>query len=474
MVDVHDVVARSQLADQVARDDPLPARQAADARRTEQLAVGQQQEPARLVRQPGGKRSVHEADAARRRQLAQLGDRCVRPARLLEQLAHAAGLVGGDDDAAPGHRELVEPGAGTLRATRKRRGRCIARILSVGLVELLRGARGQPLQRAGRVVRHRPGDRDLTRRHEAGVPVGCLLVEVARHRHELAAVGQDDVRRRRGVVRRRTGGEDRRPRLGRLPEVALLEASRVLPERLRGPCRRVLGQCRPTSRGKELGRRQEVDLGQTPLRRLRHRIEAADRFDLVAEQLDPHRLRGSRRPRVDQPAAVRELGDAGDLRDRVVATCHQRGEQTALRDALADAQVRAAGLQLGRAQRPLDERQERGDEHEAPHPADVGQDAQPLGGLVVLGQRSLQRQRRALRKRSQVPCPDPRGEVVGEPMRLLVGARDHDERDRGPDARATRRDVCRSGRSGHTKDARFRQMGPEGVNERCDAAITAA
>jgi len=27
---------------------------------------------------------------------------------------------------------------------------------------------------------------------------------------------------------------------------------------------------------------------------------------------------------------------------------------------------------------------------------------------------------------------------------------------------------------GHTKDARIRQMGPEGVNERCDAAITAA
>jgi hypothetical protein len=31
-----------------------------------------------------------------------------------------------------------------------------------------------------------------------------------------------------------------------------------------------------------------------------------------------------------------------------------------------------------------------------------------------------------------------------------------------------------AGRGGHTKDARIRQMGPEGVDERCDAAITAA
>ena len=170
---------------------------------------------------------------------------------------------------------------------------------------------------------------------------------------------------------------------------------------------------------------------------------------------------------------MRELGDAGDLRDRVVATGHQRGEQAALRNALADTQMGAAGLQLARAQRPLDERQERHDEHEAPHPAHVGEDAQPLGGLVVPGQRALEWQRRALRERSQVPCPDPRGEVIGEPMRLLVRARRR-RAESWADARATRRDVRRSRRCGHTKDARFRQMGPEGVNERCDAAITAA
>ena len=474
VVDMHDVVAGSQLADEIARHDPLPARQAPDARRTEQLAVGQQQQAARLVRQARGERSVHEADAAGRRQLAQLGDGCVRPPRLLEQLTHPAGLVGGDHDATPGRRELVEPCAGSLRATGKRRGGRVAGILPACLVELLRGARGQLLQGAGRVVRRRPGAWDLTRRHEAGVPVGGLLVEVPRHRDELAGVGEDDVRRRRRMVRRRAGGEKRRPRLGRLPEVALREPSRVFLELFRAPSQRVLGYCRPSLRRQELGRRQEVDLRQTSARRLRHRIKAADRLDLVAEQLDPHRLRGSRRPRVDQAAAVRELGDAGDLRDRVVATGHQRGEQAALRNALADTQMGAAGLQLARAQRPLDERQERRDEHEAPHPAHVGEDAQPLGGLVVLGQRALEWQRRALRERSQVPCPDPRGEVIGEPMRLLVRARDDDERNRGADARATRRDVRRSRRCGHTKDARFRQMGPEGVNERCDAAITAA
>jgi hypothetical protein len=31
-----------------------------------------------------------------------------------------------------------------------------------------------------------------------------------------------------------------------------------------------------------------------------------------------------------------------------------------------------------------------------------------------------------------------------------------------------------SGRGGHAKDARFRQMWPKGVDERSDAAVTAA
>jgi hypothetical protein len=49
VVDVDDVVARLQLADQVAGDHPLRRRQPPDARRPEELAIGEDQQPARLV-----------------------------------------------------------------------------------------------------------------------------------------------------------------------------------------------------------------------------------------------------------------------------------------------------------------------------------------------------------------------------------------------------------------------------------------
>jgi hypothetical protein len=57
---------------------------------------------------------------------------------------------------------------------------------------------------------------------------------------------------------------------------------------------------------------------------------------------------------------------------------------------------------------------------------------------------------------------------------LLVGAGDNHEGRRRRQRCASSRDVRRAGGGGHTKDARLRQMGPKGVNERSDAAITAA
>jgi hypothetical protein len=73
-----------------------------------------------------------------------------------------------------------------------------------------------------------------------------------------------------------------------------------------------------------------------------------------------------------------------------------------------------------------------------------------------------------------VRAADPGGEVVGEAVRLFVGAGDDDDRARGGHGRASHRDVGRARRRGHAKDARFRQMGPKGVDERGNAAITAA
>ncbi len=63
---------------------------------------------------------------------------------------------------------------------------------------------------------------------------------------------------------------------------------------------------------------------------------------------------------------------------------------------------------------------------------EVGQHAQPLGGLVVLGKRALQRQGRALGQRPHVAGSDPRHQVVGQAMRLLIGPGDDDDRPRWP------------------------------------------
>ena len=106
--------------------------------------------------------------------------------------------------------------------------------------------------------------------------------------------------------------------------------------------------------------------------------------------------------------------------------------------------------------------------------AKVGEHTQPLGGLVVLGERPLQRERGPFGQCPYVAAADPRDEVIGQPVGLLVGPGDDDDRPRGRKARAPDGEVRGARGPGHTKDARLRQMGPKGVDERCDAAITAA
>ena len=66
------------------------------------------------------------------------------------------------------------------------------------------------------------------------MPVGGLRVELAGDGAQLVAVGQDEVARPAQVVRGGAGGQERRPRLGRLAQVALLEAREVVPQLLGG------------------------------------------------------------------------------------------------------------------------------------------------------------------------------------------------------------------------------------------------
>ena len=124
------------------------------------------------------------------------------------------------------------------------------------------------------------------------------------------------------------GGQQRSPRLGGLAEVALLQVGEVRRELVREAraSRNLRGERLETLRGEKLARRQQCCAIEPTPAPLGHGVEGAQRLELVAEQLDTQRLRGARRPHVDQPAPIRELADAAHLDDRLVASPHQCGE----------------------------------------------------------------------------------------------------------------------------------------------------
>jgi hypothetical protein len=418
---------------------------------------------------------MHQPDATGFGRLVELGGRRQRPTGLLEQLADAARLVGGHDDGASGRRQIDQPLPRAIRATGHRRRRPVPRLRVRLLLEPLGGAPDEPLQRAGRVIGQRPVLRQLSRFNQAGPTVGGLRIELLRQRAQLGEVRQDEVRGVRDVVGGRPRGEECGPRLGRLRHVALREARRVLPQEVGQVGGRAVDRGLPAVGRQELGRGRQVRLLDSAPRPLGHRVERPDRFDLVAEQLDAHRPAGTGWPRVDEAATVRELADARHLDRRLVAAGHQPLEQRPLADPLPDPDRDPRGGQLRRPERALHECQERGDDHQATRRRpELGEDGQPLRGLVVLGMSAFERQRGPLGERADVRRAHPRGEVVGQPMRLLVGAGDDHHGGGGRERAPTRGEVAAAGGRGHAKDARIRQMRPEGVDERGYAAITAA
>ncbi len=255
--------------------------------------------------------------------LAQLGHGRSRQAGLLQQLADAAGLVGADhhpparpsrrsrrpaDRAGPAawarwrSRRRVPPASASDSDARSRRPASVA-AASYGSGQ----SRGSSPSAASAL------------RRSCG-----LVVERAGQRGQLIVVGQHQVRRRRQVIGGGGAGQQRGPRLGRLGQVALLQARQVRLQQLGQVARRALRQRAPAIGGQELAGRQQRDLLQAAPRGLRDRIEGADRLDLVAEQVQPHRFGGAGRPDVDDAAARCELADAADLDRDVVARRHQR------------------------------------------------------------------------------------------------------------------------------------------------------
>ena len=227
----------------------------------------------------------------------------------------------------------------------------------------------------------------------------------------------------------------------------------------------------PAGRNSQAGR-SSTSVSATA-RSLGHRVEGPDGLDLVAEQLDPNRLRESRRPQIDEPAAVRELADAGDLGVGSYPPATRRRQQLrwpTRSPTRTRSRPRASWL---RAQRALHERQQRGDDHEAlmrPPRRRGPRAARPTRrarGAPARGAARRVPAGRAGPGRRPARRDRPRG---GAPPRPCG---DDDQRAGQASGRASGQVRCSRGR-GHAKDARLRQVRPKGVDKRGDAAITAA
>ena len=89
---------------------------------------------------------------------------------------------------------------------------------------------------------------------------------------------------------------------------------------------------------------------------------------------------------------MRELPDPGDLDRRLIAAGHEAFEECPLPYPLADPHAQAGSVQLVGTQRALHECQQRGDDDQPPvRGTKFREHGEPLAGLVVLGERPLER-----------------------------------------------------------------------------------
>ena len=291
---------------------------------------------------------MDQADGAGRRRLAQLGHGRSRQARLLQQLADAAGLVGADHHSAL--RAISPIHAPRRSSAARQQGR--GGVAGVGCrrrrATRTRAPRGRPAWPPRRTaaasrVAARPSPASALRRSWAWVSSAAASADSS---SSSVSTRCADAGRCSAVVAPASSAA----------HVSAASARSPCSRRARSACsslgqvaRRALRQRAPAIGGQELAGRQQRDLLQAAPRGLRDRIEAADRLDLVAEQVQPHRFGRAGRPDVDDAAARRELADAADLDRDVVARRHQRAEQRVLVDALPDADLARAARPAARA-----------------------------------------------------------------------------------------------------------------------------
>ena len=127
-------------------------------------------------------------------------------------------------------------------------------------------------------------------------------------------------------------------------------------------------------------------------------VEAADRLDLVAEELDPQRIEGVRRKDVQDAAVHAELAGHLDRRRPLEAPLDQPSQERVEIDLLADAQRPGCRLPLRPAGDRLQQGRKTGDDHRRPigttqdaqHPQTSAEDG--IGNVLLLRQRLPRRE----------------------------------------------------------------------------------
>ena len=167
-----------------------------------------------------------------------------------------------------------------------------------------------------------------------------------------------------------------------------------------------------------------LELGQRALREDR---EARDALDLVAEQLDAHRLGSGRREDVEDVAADRQLAAVADALDARISRGHERGDRLVAHELAAALGVQGRGPAL--AGRDALDQSGRRDRHkpaglEQPEPARALAD-EVRCGLETRAVGDAARRHEADHLRRCVP-----GSLVGHLARRLVVVHEHG--DAGP------------------------------------------
>ena len=136
---------------------------------------------------------------------------------------------------------------------------------------------------------------------------------------------------------------------------------------------------------RQFTRRQQAQLGHRLEGALRLRIEAADGFDAVVEEVDAQRRLGAHREHIEQRAAHRELARRGDLRHGRIAGLDEAQPEGLERERIARRQREAARRDPAARGQPLQQRIDRDEDDAAAQVGEPGQGLQSLGDDV--GQR---------------------------------------------------------------------------------------